>query len=205
MFKGNSNYWDGAPSIETLVVERYENSAEVKDALLNRDLDLVWGSGVLTAQDLVELDQDETNDIAVYHSRDINNVILLLNSGKAPLNDINIRKTIAHAIDKKTIIDNELDGIFKSVDNVFPLDAPDCDVDLTPRMNYDLEKSEFLNCPEPTSDADSGNTTLPLALGIGLGVPCLVLFVLAIIYLKKSKKLESDIEELRMKKGATPS
>ena len=91
MFKGNSNYWDGAPSIETLVVERYENSAEVKDALLNGDLDLVWGSGVLTAQDLVELDQDETNDIAVYHSRDINNVILLLNSGKAPLNDINIR------------------------------------------------------------------------------------------------------------------
>lgn len=226
IFQRNPTYWNNRPSspstssVETLVVKGYDTSADVKQALLDGDLDLVWGSGVLSAQDLLELDQDKTNNLAVFHSDDIQNVILLLNTGKAPLDDIKLRKTIIHAIDKKTIIDNELGGIFKPVDNVFPVDAPYCDVDMTPRWDYDLEKAEFLNCPiteapqplptlppqtsqvlenqteEKTQEKE--DNTLALGLGIGLGLTSVVLLVLTLTYFNRSKELE-----LELKKGGT--
>ena len=45
VFKANPNYWDKneKPSIETLIIKRYEDSNAVKAALLNGDLDIVWG------------------------------------------------------------------------------------------------------------------------------------------------------------------
>lgn len=222
VFKANPTYWEGAPKIETLKIKRYSSSQEVKENLLEKKLDLVWGSGVLSAQDLIDLDQDEFNDLNVYHSDDIQNVILLLNSGKAPLDDINLRKTIIHAINKKTIIDNELGGLFKPVDNIFPNDAPYCDVSLTPRWDYDIEKALYLNClpdlvnveaeaeateateatgvrQESTTSSDESSA---MAIGLGLGITSVVLFVVALVYCQRSKSLQQEIELLR-KEGAT--
>jgi ABC-type transport system substrate-binding protein len=153
VFQQNTDYWAGTPSIETLVIKYYDTSDAVKAALLDGSLDIVWGGGVLPASDLKELSADETNNLSVFYSEDIQNVIMLLNSGKPPLDDIELRKTIIHAIDKKTIIDTELGGIFESVEYVFPVTAPYCDVDLTPRWDYDLEMAELLNCPS-SSDGD---------------------------------------------------
>lgn len=197
VFVRNAEYWDGAPSIERLIIKRYESSADIKQALLDGSLDIVWGGGVLSAEDLTTLDEDETNDLSVFYSDDMNNAIMLLNSGKAPLDDIDIRKTIIHAIDKQSIIDGELGGIFKSVDNVFPRDAPYCDVDMTPRWDYDLEKAAFLNCPAPPSRA------LALGLGLGLGLTSLILVGVAIVKSRKTQVLEEELEELKLKVGAT--
>ena len=159
----------------------------------------MWGSGVLAPEDLVELDENQTDDLSVIYSDDINNVLILLNSGKAPLDDINIRKTIIHAIDKKQIIDDQLSGIFKPVDNVFPLDAPNSDVFLTPRWDYDLEKAEFLNCPEPRP----ADRSLALGLGLGLGLSSVELLGLAIFYVRRSKNLEAELEGFLLQKEAT--
>lgn len=199
VFKANPKYWDGPPSIETLIVKRYEDSDAVKAALLDGSLDIVWGSGVLPADDLIELDADETNTLSVYHSDDIQNVIILLNSDNPPLNDINIRKTVIHAIDKVKIIDDNLGGLFKPVDNVFPRDAPYCDVDITPRWDYDLEKAQFLNCAGPMEES---NNSLALGLGLGLGVTAAVLLTVACMYIRKANDLESKLAELNVKEGA---
>jgi ABC-type transport system substrate-binding protein len=211
IFERNPTYWDGVASIETLIIKHYETSDEVKAALLDASLDLVWGSGVLTAQDLVALHEDENNDLSVFHSEDINNAIVLLNSGKAPLDDINLRKTIIHAIDKKTIIDDNLGGIFKPVDNVFPMDAPYCDVSLTPHWDFDLEKAEFLNCPVPVDPEIEvqvqvqvqkeveEDRRLAVGLGIGLGVFCLLLMLVAFLYVRRSNRLEKELQEMLVK------
>ncbi|KAL3933587.1 MAG: hypothetical protein SGBAC_010328 [Bacillariaceae sp.] len=197
VFLQNPSYWDGSPAIETLTIKYYETPNQVKAALLDGSLDLVWGSGVLTATDLIELDEDESNNLSVFMSEDIQNVIVLLNSGNPPLDDINVRKTIIHAIDKKTIIDDNLGGIVKPVDNVFPLDAPYCDIDLTPRWDYDLEKAEFLNCPDPTPDpVVEEDKALAVGLGVGLGALCAILLVLALLYVNRSKKLEKELAEM---------
>ena len=157
------------------------------------------GSGVLPAQDLIELDADETNGLSVFHSDDIQNVIILLNSGKAPLDDLNVRKTVIHAINKKKIIDDNLGGLFKPVDNVFPRDAPYSDVDITPRWDYDLEKAQFLNCLPPTGET---NNSLALGLGLGFGLSALVLLVVAGASMHRNKQLENQLEELKVKEGA---
>lgn len=95
---------------------------------------------------MIELDENGSYGLSVDYSDDIQNVIILLNSGKAPLNDINIRKTIMHAINKNKITEDNLGGLFEPVYNVFPRDAPFSDVDLNPKWDYDLETARFLNC-----------------------------------------------------------
>ena len=217
VFAANEAYWDGPPSIKELIIKRYDDSEAVKAALLDGSLDLVWGSGVLPAEDLIALDADDSNDLAVYHSDDIQNVIILLNSGKAPLDDVNLRKTVIHAIDKVKIIDDNLGGLFKPVDNVFPKDAPFCDVDITPRWDYDIEKAMFLNClpereiPEPevvtvtvTEEAEplEANNALALGLGLGIGIPAVLLLVTSITYAQKNQELKQKLEGLEAKEGA---
>ena len=153
VFEAFQDYWGGAPDIEFLKVVRYEDSNAVKAALNDGTLDIVWGSGVLTPDHIIDIASSSSNDLSVFHSDDIQNVIILLNSGKAPLDNIQLRKTIIHAIDKKKIIQDNLGGLFKPVDNVFPRDAPFSDVDLFPRWDYDMEKAVLLNCPS-TDGAD---------------------------------------------------
>merc|ERR1712176_1517589 len=141
-----------------------------------------------------QLDEDETNGLSVFHSDDMQNAILLLNSGKPPLDDITIRKTIIHAIDKKAVIDSN--GLeVKPVDEVFPKDAPYCDVDLTPRWDYDLEKAMFLNCPQTTqSTTTQSSNSLALGLGLGLGAACLVFILIAWTYYLRSAKYEAQLK-----------
>ena len=148
IFVRNTDYWDGVPNIETLVIKRYETSEAVKAALLSGELDIVWGAGVLTDADISEIQASDElqGQILVNHSEDIQNVIMLLNSGKAPLDDVNLRRTIIHAINKAAIVNDDLAGLQKPVDNVFPIIAPYCDVDLTPRFDYDFEEALLLSC-----------------------------------------------------------
>jgi len=202
IFKAHSDYWDGVPDIESLIINRYETSEEVKAALLSGELDLVWGSGVLPDADIAEIrdSEDYQEDIKVFHTDDVQNVILLLNSGKAPLDDINLRKTIIHAINKQKIVQTDLAGLPTIVDNVFPLIAPYSDVDLTPRWDYDFEKATLLSCEASLSSADSklakeddDNDSLALGLGLGLGIPCLLFLVATIMYAKKNANLEQII------------
>ena len=182
VFEAFEGYWGGAPDIETLKIVRYEDSDAVKAALEDGTLDLVWGSGVLSPDHINEIAASSDNDLSVYHSDDIQNVVILLNSGKPPLDNIQVRKTIIHAVNKKKIINDNLGGLFKPVDNVFPRDAPfsgkfreSCtciflssssfptlifflsfspkiDVDIFPRWDYDIEKAHLLNCPSTAGE-----------------------------------------------------
>ena len=65
--------------------------------------------------------------------------------------DEDVRKTVVHAVNKNPIIESELSGFESPTGQLFSKNAPYCDVDLTPRFDYDLEKAEFLNCPESSA------------------------------------------------------
>lgn len=205
IFEGNENYWGGAPSIERLEIVRYATSGEVKDALLSGELDLVWGAGVLSDSDIVEIQNDSelSERIGVGLSGDLQNVILLLNTGMPPFDDINVRKTVIHSINKAHIVETELSGLQEVVDNVFPLEAPYCDVDLTPRWDYDFEKAVLLSCGGGIdvevfvqSDGDD-DKALALGLGLGLGAFVVILGIIAFVLLNKNKSLQ---QELNLKK-----
>lgn len=201
VFLANENYWGGAPAIKRLEVVRHETSDEAKTALLNGELDVVWGSGVLPDADIKEIESSDNDSIRVFHSGDLQNVILLLNSGKPPFDDINVRKTVIHAINKGAIIERELKGLQEVVDNVFPREAPYCDVDLTPRWSYDFEKAVLLSCGG--SVATGGlSARMSWSLGLGLSAACVLLIGVAMTYYNKSKNMEAELE-LARKEGAT--
>ena len=140
-FMSNKNYWDGAPAMEQLLITRYETPDDAKAALLDGSLDVIWGSGVLPDKDIVEIRDDSSNDIQVFVSDDIQNVMLLLNSGKPPLDSIDLRRAVIHAIDKAAIVEKELGGLQAVVNQVFPLDAPNSDVELEPILDYNLDNA----------------------------------------------------------------
>uniref|UniRef100_A0A7S1G047 Solute-binding protein family 5 domain-containing protein n=1 Tax=Corethron hystrix TaxID=216773 RepID=A0A7S1G047_9STRA len=205
VFVANGNYWGGAPAIQRLVVQYYETSAEVKTALLNGSLDLVWGSGVLSDADIYEIENDNAlqKDVQVFHSGDLQNVILILNSGQAPFDDIEVRKTVIHSINKVAFVQKELKGLQQVVDNIFPLEAPFCNVDLTPRWDYDFQKAVLLSLQkcgmEEAVASSQTNNNLAMGLGWGLGIGLLVMISLATFFYKRTRKLEV---ELGLQKGA---
>jgi len=174
----------------------------------------------LSDNDIVQIQNDASlqGKIEVFHSDAIQNVILLLNSGKPPLDDINVRKTIIHAVNKGQIVTNELQGLQKKtvrVDNVFPVTASYCDVDLTPTWDYDFEKAVLLSCgglagqnsgsinssSGVVSSDDSSASALALGLGIGLGLLFVVMSIVAFSLYKKKQNLEQELDVVRKNGG----
>lgn len=200
VFTRNADYWDGPPKFETLKVVRYESAEEIKAALLDETLDIMWGDGVLSANDVTEIHHIQDSNLEVFYGDDIQNVVLLLNTGTPPLNDINVRKAIIHAINKKALIDKELGGYLDPVDHVFPEEMPYCDVALTPHWDYDSEKAELLSCAEANEADDSSSDdseALAIGLGVGLGVATLVVIGIAYYYYKRSHDYKIKIEEMK--------
>ena len=202
IFARNEKHWQPIPDIETLKVVYYDNPEDVKAALLDGSLDIVWGNGVLQARDIEDLEDVDT--LQVFHSGDFQNNVLMLNSGKSPLNDITMRKTVIHAIDKKSFIEKELGNIQRPVDNVFPKNAPYCDVDLTPHWAYDIEKAMLLGCPNNINTegaeekgAINDDNRVAVYVGVGLGALGVVFLGAANYYYSRTKRLEADLIEAK--------
>mmetsp|Transcript_147830 Transcript_147830/g.411694 ORF Transcript_147830/g.411694 Transcript_147830/m.411694 type:complete len:526 (-) Transcript_147830:148-1725(-) len=182
VFDRNGDHWDPAlGDVERLRLLRYESHEAVKTALIGRTLDLAVGSGVLDPADIVALRTEHEDSFEVLLTEPIQNRIVILNSARPPTDELSVRKTIIHAVNKAAIIDRELYGLADPVDALFPKTAPYCDVDLTPRWDYDLEKARFLNCAEEEAgDGDAGDgdakggANLSLILGIVTAAVCLV-------------------------------
>ena len=113
------------------------------------------------------------------------------------MDNINVRKTIIHAINKGEFVRKELQGLQQVVDNVFPLEAPYSNVDLTPRWDYDLEKAVLLSCDgiEKSSERNDGvNQKVAFGVGIGLGIPFVIAALMALAFYNRSKKAEDELE-----------
>jgi nickel transport system substrate-binding protein len=145
-FERNTNHWRSTPQVEAIIVKKYSSNAAVMDALLAKNLDAVMGAGVLEPADLETIRTKHWNDYQVFLGPVIQNRIIIMNSIKAPTDDIQVRKVIMHAINKAAIIDKEMAGLAEPVDVMFPKTAPYCAVDLTPRWDYDMEKAQILRC-----------------------------------------------------------
>jgi len=141
VFEGFADYWAGAPDIEELHIVRYDTAADVYAALEAGELDAVLGSSVLDPADVRKAAFDSRFD--VLHGAETQTVALIMN-----IEDKDVRKTVVHAVNKVPIIDSELTGFETPTGQTFSQNAPYCDVDLTPKFDYDLEKAKFLNCPE---------------------------------------------------------
>jgi nickel transport system substrate-binding protein len=145
VFARNDEYWGGAPDIETLKFVRYPTAAAVAAALNDGSLDAMIGGGVLEPADLTAFMAN--NQFTTSFTDVLTSEMIIINSGQAPTDDIEVRRTIIHAINKAAIIQKELDpDVTTASDRMFPRTTPYSDVELTPRWDYDFEKAVKLNC-----------------------------------------------------------
>ena len=161
LFNKNANYWGGAPSLDSITVQYYATHADVKAALIAGTLDVAIGSGVLAPADLRDIEDNQAATLSVHMGPVLQTRIVILNGNSVPTDNIETRKAIIHAVDKAAIIDAEMSGYAEVEDALFTRSQPYCDLDLTPRWDYDLEKAEFINCrPERTGPVVVGSTFL---------------------------------------------
>jgi ABC-type transport system substrate-binding protein len=164
-FTLNTDHWDytDAPwNVETLKVVRHADGAAVKAALIDESIDAVIGAGVLTYSEIVDFQTNHADKFKVSFTDVLQNRILIFNTGRAPTDDIQLRKVMIHAVDKQTIVDKEFKGIDAPVNQLFPKAAPYSNVHLTPVWDYDLQKAQLLNCPKIiTVDDFTGAVTGP--------------------------------------------
>ena len=147
VFAANTDYWGGAPDIEELRVVRYDSAAAVYDALVAGELDAVLGAGVLEPARVSELQYDTRFE--VLHGPETMTRAIIMN-----IADKEVRKAVVHAVNKNPIIQSELSGFESPTSQLFSQSVPYCDVDLTPKFDYDFEKAKLLSTcyqtPAPT-------------------------------------------------------
>lgn len=164
-FLKNTDYWGGAPSIDIQIV-RYDTADEVETALKDGSLDAVIGAGVIKPAALRRFHYN--SDFEVRHTEAIMNTAVILK-----IDNIQLRKTIIHSVNKGTIIKEQLSGMEQPVSQLFQTSAPYCSLDLVPKFDYDIEKAGLLNCNAP-------NEPSSVFLGIFIGVVVLAWSAIAI-------------------------
>ncbi len=72
--------------------------------------------------------------------------------------DTDIRKAVVHGVNKRPIIESELNEAYEPAEQLFPPTLPYCDVDLTPKFAYDAEKADWLCSDEGTTNDRGGGS-----------------------------------------------
>jgi nickel transport system substrate-binding protein len=175
VFKRNDEYWGQVAGIETLTAVQYETTDEVETALKNGDLDMALGIGPLDAAQVQDLKFYHSDQFDVRHSDVIQHSLLVFNSNRAPTDDITVRRAIIHAIDKAAFLEKEFANLEQPVNQLLPYSAPYCNVDLSPKWGYDLEKAQYLNCELGNRSIGGGAVAgIVVACAVGVGLVGLV-------------------------------
>jgi len=209
-FTRHTAHWRSVPQIENILVKKYATAAAVMAALLDGSLDAVMGAGVLEPMDFNTIRTQHVATFDTFLGPPIMNRVIIINSNKAPTNDLTLRKVIMHAVDKATIIDSELYGMAEPVDALFPKNAPYCGVDLTPRWDYDFEKAQLLRCPTQaqtqttvmTADEDGVNVAVVIIIVCAVVVLASIAALAMFIYGKKQGALYEKMLQTQKKGGA---
>jgi peptide/nickel transport system substrate-binding protein len=139
-FNANPHYYKGKPAVDKVVLRKFNNPDAEVAALKTGELDAAWN---IPGNAFTELEKDPnivTNEGFQGAFSEI-----ALNGGdglKKPhpaLLDPEVRKAIAHAIDKRVIVDRVLAGHGKPVDTMTPSPDPSWLPDLSADQVYDFD------------------------------------------------------------------
>ena len=150
----NADYWGAAPSIEKVTIKFISDPTAAVASILAGDVDAFGGFPAPEA--LTQIKADPRFAVTVGTTQ--GETVLAMNDGKAPLDNVKVREAIAHAIDRKAIIDGAEFGYGTPIGSFFPPGDP-AYVDLTSISNFDPAKSKQL-----LADAGVKDVTLSLKL-----------------------------------------
>ena len=138
-FRANPNYWGGKPAVDTVVLRKFNNPDAMVAALRTGELDAAWDIPGGAFNELKKDDNFVTNE---GYQGGFAEVALNggdgLKKGHPALDDIEVRKAIAHAIDKKTLVDRVLAGVGKPAETIVPSPDPSWLPELTEDQVYEF-------------------------------------------------------------------
>jgi len=113
--EANPDYWAGAPQIDEVIYRIYQNEDALAQALLAGEVDFADTLGAGIFDSLEGQENIGTNEAAIPSFEEIGfnagaDEMYPNSDGHPALKDVIVRRAIAHAIDKETIIDRVLLG-----------------------------------------------------------------------------------------------
>ena len=135
------DYWGDAPALERATFRVVPDPAAASAALQAGD---VQAFPNFPAPELVPLFKNDPRFTVVVGTTE-GETILSMNNGREPLTDVRVRRAIAHAIDRRSIIDGAMFGLGTPIGSHFPPHS-EAYVDLTGETSYDpIKARELLN------------------------------------------------------------
>ncbi|MBP2228376.1 nickel transport system substrate-binding protein [Azospirillum agricola] len=131
VFTRNPSYWGPKPAYERIVVKVIPDPTARAVAFETGEIDLIYGgTGQISADSFTRFKARGTGQTAV--SAPLATRTMAINSGRAPTNDLAVRKAINHAVDKDAIVAKLLYGLEPKADTLFAANFPYSDLGLTP-------------------------------------------------------------------------
>lgn len=135
----NPDYWGDAVKLERATFKFIPDAAAAVAAMLAGDIDAF--ANFPAPESLGQFEADPRFEVVVGSTE--GETILAMNNGKAPFSDLRVRRAIAHALDRKAIVDGAMFGYGAPIGSHFAPHHP-AYVDLTGRYPHDPEKAKAL-------------------------------------------------------------
>ena len=135
----NPDYWGTPAKLDKATFKFISDPTAATAALLAGDVDAAPEFPAPEA--LAQIKADPRFVVTVGNTE--GETSLAINNGHKPLDNVKVREAIAHAIDRKAVIDGGMFGYGTPIGTFFPPDNP-AYVDLTAQSNFDPEKSKAL-------------------------------------------------------------
>jgi len=135
----NDRYWGARPVIRQIDYRFISDPAAAYAAMKTHAVDLF--PDYPAPENLVQLRADPSLRVSTAPSE--GEVILALNNARGPMRDLRVRRAIAHALDRRAIIDGAMFGYGQPIGSHFPPQSPDY-VDLTGLYPHDPAKARAL-------------------------------------------------------------
>jgi len=155
-FIRNDDYWGVRPALDRVIFSFIPDPNAALAAMMANDVD--GFPNYPAPENLALLERDPRFKI-VFGSGE-GEIILAINNGAAPFNDISVRRALNHAIDKEALIEAALFGYGTPIGSHFPPHHP-AYKDLSRRYPYDPEKARALLAEAGYPDGFETTLTLP--------------------------------------------
>ena len=135
----NPGYWGAAPKLASATFKFISDPAAATAAMLAGDVDAY--ANFPAPESLVQFESDPRFKVVIGTTE--GETILSMNNKVKPLDDIRVRRAIAHAVDRQAIIDGAMFGYGTPIGSHFAPHHP-AYVDLTGLYPHDPEKAKAL-------------------------------------------------------------
>lgn len=167
----NPNYWGEMPKLSKIILKVVPDPQSRVLALQSGDVDIAGGQlGKIPVESVPVI--EAASSLSLQKSPGTNSHFMIFNYNTPALQDLNVRKAINLAINKKSIVEDLMDGIGSEAQGLFPLTVPYVTESNNTWYGFDPQEAKQLLAAAGYTDTDgdgiAGKDGTPLELNFVL-------------------------------------